>query len=249
MEEKKLTNEKSMFNYIANDVLWQVKPLYLRKRIVIEIFDIIHQLQDENAEFEQKIADGELVSKDWHDEQVLHLQDENERLKKDYIELGLECRELWTKVDELTEKNEKLYEIGLNENTARFEDMKNIERLEDKTAELQKQVDEYKSKIEQGTLIEVKYPLYSDVYIIDYVDENGYSIDGATPTVRKCYVSFITQSLRDSFLYRVQPYDLPKAVEEGTITHIERWEIYSFSEKQVFLTREEAEKRLKELQE
>ena len=107
---------------------------------------------------------------------------------------------------------------------------------------------ELEDKIEQGKMIEVKYPLYSDVYIIDYVDENGYSIDGATPTVRKCYVSFITQSLRDSFLYRVQPYDLPKAVEEGTITHIERWEIYSFSEKQVFLTREEAEKRLKELQ-
>jgi hypothetical protein len=50
MEEKKLTDEKAMFNYIANDVLGSVKPLYLRKRIVIEIFDIIHRLQDENEE-------------------------------------------------------------------------------------------------------------------------------------------------------------------------------------------------------
>ena len=32
---------------------------------------------------------------------------------------------------ELLEKNEKLYELGLNEDTARFEDMKKIERLED----------------------------------------------------------------------------------------------------------------------
>ena len=32
---------------------------------------------------------------------------------------------------DLREKNEKLYELGLNENTARFEDMKKIERLED----------------------------------------------------------------------------------------------------------------------
>ena len=50
MEEKKLTDEKSMFNYIANDVLGQVKPLYLRKRIVREVFDLIHRLQAENEQ-------------------------------------------------------------------------------------------------------------------------------------------------------------------------------------------------------
>lgn len=64
---------------------------------------------------------------------------------------------------DLRQKNEKLYELGLNENTARFEDMKKIERLEDavegltaenkvlhqEKAELQKQVDE----VEQLLLI------------------------------------------------------------------------------------------------
>ena len=40
--------------------------------------------------------------------------------------------------DDLKEKNEELYELGLNENTARFEDMLKIERLEDKIAEQDK---------------------------------------------------------------------------------------------------------------
>lgn len=39
---------------------------------------------------------------------------------------------------DLREKNEKLYELGLNENTARFEDMKKIERLEDEVQRLAK---------------------------------------------------------------------------------------------------------------
>lgn len=34
------------------------------------------------AELEDKLENGELVSKDWHDEQVLHLQEENTRLEK-----------------------------------------------------------------------------------------------------------------------------------------------------------------------
>lgn len=34
------------------------------------------------SELENKIEDGELVSKDWHDEQVLKLQKENRRLGK-----------------------------------------------------------------------------------------------------------------------------------------------------------------------
>ena len=42
--------------------------------------------------------------------------------------------ELLKEIEDLKEKNEKLYEIGLNENTARFEDMKKIDRLEDEIA-------------------------------------------------------------------------------------------------------------------
>lgn len=54
MEEKKLTDAKAMFNYIANDVLGSVKPLYLRKRIVREIFDLIHRLQEDYLKLKEK---------------------------------------------------------------------------------------------------------------------------------------------------------------------------------------------------
>ena len=58
-------------------------------------------------EYERKLSDGELVSKDWHDEQVLHAENEIEELKKDYIELDLECRNLRTELDkELAEHEE-----------------------------------------------------------------------------------------------------------------------------------------------
>ena len=50
-----------------------------------------------------------------------------EKLEADYGKLVEENADL-------KEKNEKLYEIGLNENTARFEDMKKIDRLEDEIA-------------------------------------------------------------------------------------------------------------------
>ena len=50
-----------------------------------------------------------------------------EKFEKDYGKLVEENADL-------KEKNEKLYEIGLNENTARFEDMKKIDRLEDEIA-------------------------------------------------------------------------------------------------------------------
>ena len=43
--------------------------------------------------------------------------------------------------DDLREKNEELYEIGLNENTARLGDMRTIERLEDKVAEQKAEIE------------------------------------------------------------------------------------------------------------
>lgn len=112
-----------------------------------------------------------------------------------------------------------------------------------------KRLHELENQLEQGFLIEVKYPLHSKVYIIDYLDENGYSIEGGKPTVRECFITDIHQATRDSILYRVQPYDLPQGVLDGTITHLERWEWCHFYEENLFPTSEEAEKRLKELQE
>ena len=56
---------------------------------IVLILDIIHRLQREKAEYERKLSDGELVSKDWHDEQVGHAElvieeqkSEIERLEK-----------------------------------------------------------------------------------------------------------------------------------------------------------------------
>ena len=85
-----------------------------------DALDIIHRLQSENAEYRRKLEDGELVSKDWHDEQVGHAESEIERLN-----LAIEGLTAENKV--LHKENDKLI----------------------------KQVDKYKSKIEQGTLIEL----------------------------------------------------------------------------------------------
>ena len=106
------------------------------------------------------------------------------------------------------------------------------------------------NKIENGTLIESKYPLYSTVFIVDYVNEKGYSVGVGVgkPIVRECFITTISQVMKSQILYRVQPKDLPQEVIDGKVEHIEHWEIYCYQEKQLFLTKAEAEKKLKELQ-
>lgn len=54
-------------------------------------------------------------------------------------------------IERLTEANEQLYCNCLNENTARLGDMRKIECLEDKNAELQTKVDELKKQIKNLT--------------------------------------------------------------------------------------------------
>lgn len=81
------------------------------------VLDLIHRLQDENAE--QK-AEIERLTK-WKDK----LQDTKDELEQQLIDTGFK---------EYCEENK---------------------RLTDENAELQKQVDELKAKIEQGTLIEL----------------------------------------------------------------------------------------------
>ena len=107
---------------------------------------------------------------------------------------------------------------------------------------------ELEDKIENGTLIESKYPLYSIVFIIDYINEKGYSVYGGKPIVRECFVTSITQMMKEEgkLLYRVQPKDLPNDVLEGEVELCEYWE-RAWWEKDLFLTKTEAEKKLKEL--
>ena len=67
-----------------------------------------------------------------------------------YRKLELENPKLKAEIERLKMANEELYYNGLNENTARLGDMKTIERLQDRNAELQKQVDELKAELEKA---------------------------------------------------------------------------------------------------
>ena len=93
MEEKELTDEKSMFNYIANDVLGEVKPLYLRKRIVVDILDLIHRLK---AEIERLTEEKKEV---W---------DERNRICKGYWEAMDGCHQYREKILELQKQVDEL---------------------------------------------------------------------------------------------------------------------------------------------
>lgn len=97
------------------------------------IIDLMHRLQDKIAEYERKLADGELVSKEWHDEQVLHdraeierLTEENENLKADILRY---------EDMEFTEKHCNLY--SENESLKQW-----LKRVNADNEVLQRQVDE-----------------------------------------------------------------------------------------------------------
>lgn len=121
------------------------------------------------------------------------------------------------------------------------------DKVNDSFKELYTILQELEDKIENGTLIEPKYPLYSIVFIIDYINEKGYSVYGGKPIVRECFVTSITQIIKEEgkLLYRVQPKDLPNDVLEGKVEHCEYWE-RAWWEKDLFLTKAEAEAKLKE---
>lgn len=91
------------------------------------------------------IADGEyvedVVSREWHDEQVLMLLRERDNLA-DYAKcLKKEVDSLTEEIERLKKINEELYYSGLNENTARLCDMQKIDRLKDKVATLTEEVE------------------------------------------------------------------------------------------------------------
>ncbi len=96
----------------------------------------------ENAEYEQKLYDGELLSKDYHDEQVLHYADENNKLRKENTklktELQKECQEhlAFAKLAEKADKQQKdeieflTKIIGMSKRKTRIADLlREIERL------------------------------------------------------------------------------------------------------------------------
>lgn len=84
-----------------------------------KFYHFVKSTDDRINKFENALADGELVSKEWHDEQVLHLQEKNEELKNLCAEYAKRC--------------EELYNIGINAVKERqsiiFEQSKEIETL------------------------------------------------------------------------------------------------------------------------
>lgn len=119
-----------------------------------------------------------------------------------------------------------------------------VQQLIERLAELE-------DKIENGTLIETEYAIYQDVYFIDYVDENYYSVGvgKGKPTVRNAFIHSVEQVMKGQILYLIQPRDLPQEVLNNEIEHTETWEWFHYSKKNLFLTKAEAQKKLEELRE
>ena len=90
------------------------------------------------------------------------------------------------------------------------------------------------------------FEVYQDVFIIDYLDARGYSVIGGNPIIRSCFIRSIMQVGKNSFIYFVQPNDLPKELLDDSTLHDEYWD-RSFYSKEIFVTREAAEARLAEL--
>ena len=90
------------------------------------------------------------------------------------------------------------------------------------------------------------FEVYQDVFIIDYLDARGYSVIGGNPIIRSCFIRSIMQVGKNSFIYFVQPNDLPKELLDDSTLHDEYWD-RSFYSKEIFVTREAAEARLVEL--
>ena len=131
-EEKKLTDEeivKALDCCTKDDCFdcpYKVRKIdcVKRKRSEKDTLDLIHRLQGTIAEYERKLEDGELVSKEWHDEQVLHDKEEIERLKASSKFIVTKGGRNYGKI-------------------AHFK-IVDYDRLKAENAELQKQVDELK---------------------------------------------------------------------------------------------------------
>ena len=93
---------------------------------VSQVLDFIKGLQSKLSEYERKLEDGELVSKEWHDEQVGHAE--------------LVIEEQKAEIERLTEENEAYKEV---------KHIDIINELSKENAELQKQVDERENEIDR----------------------------------------------------------------------------------------------------
>ena len=137
MDEKKLTDEEIVKAWdICNNTPSCVSecPYFNKhgKNFCMEnktLYKDIKRIVQEHAEYERKIEDGELVSRDWHDEQVLHLQNEIEYLDgcaKQFLADYQKCEIANTELQEL---NAKYYNEAKDLRRENAEHKAEIERL------------------------------------------------------------------------------------------------------------------------
>ena len=182
MEEKKLTDEKSMFNYIANDVLGQVKPLYLRKRIVREIFDLIRRLQDENERLMERVFDCTAVI-EYNEKFSKEIQSATILLEQRNKEIA----EQKTEIERLTEERD----VYLDDCSAVRHKIR--QEIEEKF-ELQKQVDELKK--ENNDLLHERQMAFMDGHqqaVKDTAKEIITMIDGTCASMKTYLCSIIAK--------------------------------------------------------
>jgi hypothetical protein len=105
--------------------------------------------------------------------------------------------------------------------------IRTCEELQERNRELEQEIAEYKDKIEQGTLVELPCKVGDTIYVIPHLwDRKG------------IFVGEIDKRKADAFYVIGEFVD----IEDDILGEFYRVGV------EVFLTREEAEKRLKELQ-
>lgn len=87
----------------------QAEVRYSMDNAVDKFWHFVKSVDERISKFEKALADGELVSKKWHDEQVLHLENKNEELKLENAKLQ---DEIESDNEELASKDEKIDELN-----------------------------------------------------------------------------------------------------------------------------------------
>lgn len=117
--------------------------------------------------------------------------------------------------------------------------IRTCEELQERNRELKQELEEINQKIEQGTLIELPCKVGDTVYVILNCDKGEKSIEDGIVTEIECAVGDYGSS--HCRIYVDHGYIFSGNTKFGK-------QRYIFFENEVFLTREEAEKRLRELQ-
>ena len=114
--------EHELLNELANNILGQVKPLYLRKEIIGKVLDLVEKtVKQETQKLEQELG-GYMTDQEIWLIRNDALEKENAELKKQLAEFGVDAtsdklvnkdaiiKDLQNKVDELSKENKELWD-------------------------------------------------------------------------------------------------------------------------------------------